>query len=407
MGIRVLSRTAIAGFAVLVLAACQDGLPLAPAGPLARYGPGGGGGGGGGGHETTAGNKLSFPVIWAEGVTKALQGTAGAEPALAGEWWWWWETDATEEGYTACLPDLASATPACADGGVPGGDARKAWLQKDEGNVWQAGTFDASGLAGGVRLDLVDWGDDLEAKDWTTKSMIRIETVLYQNLVAPYPALTEYVMRHVSGWGADEVWGVSTFQELVEYGPGTQATVYTPCARLTMQRLTVDRDDDLLNPALGNLAWSDERHVWEDVPGNGLDLVAENAVFNLAVHEAGDGPGFYNAEVNVKGMIIFGYTLNARRATVDAGDYRLTFSLDALCGAVSLNTFFTELTQVMLPVEEDAAPAAEDGSDTGGGVARIDVGNNLTYMDIRLTGSGGSGGRGGGGGGGGGGGPRH
>ena len=49
-------------------------------------GPGSGGGGGGGGSGgkpggETAGNNLSYPVIWAEGVQKTLPGTPGMEPA--------------------------------------------------------------------------------------------------------------------------------------------------------------------------------------------------------------------------------------------------------------------------------------------------------------------------------------
>ena len=39
---------------------------------------------------STAGNNLSFPVIWAEGVEKTLPGTDGMVPALNGDFWWWW-----------------------------------------------------------------------------------------------------------------------------------------------------------------------------------------------------------------------------------------------------------------------------------------------------------------------------
>lgn len=403
MSIRVLMGVVVAGLALM---GCQGdfldpaGLPDDATALFAR------GGGGGGGHETTAGNNLSFPVIWAEGVTKALQGSPDVDPALGGEWWWWWETDATEEEYTACAPNPMNPD-VCQDGTAPGGEARRAWVQKDAANTWQAGTYAPAGHV--VNVDRVDWGDDLEAKSWTTRSMVRIETVLFQDLTAaPYSPMTEYVMRHVSGWGSDEVWGLSTFQGGVETGTGTQATVFTPCARLTIQRLLTDRDD----PALGlYLDWDAGAGLWRDPEGSELDLVDEAAFLNMAVHEAADGPGYYNAEVNVKGMIIFGYTLNARRAGLDAGDYRVTFSLDGTCGTVSLNTHFTDLTQIVQPEEEAAAilAAEDEGPDTGSGQAVISVADNLTYIDIRLTASGGGGGGGGGGsgGGGGGGGPRH
>lgn len=41
----------------------------------------------------TAGNNLSFPVIWAEGVAKVLPGTPGMTPILLGEWWYQWGTN--------------------------------------------------------------------------------------------------------------------------------------------------------------------------------------------------------------------------------------------------------------------------------------------------------------------------
>jgi len=45
----------------------------------------------GGGTEPTAGNNLSYPVIWAdENFTKTLRGTPGLEPITTGTWWWWW-----------------------------------------------------------------------------------------------------------------------------------------------------------------------------------------------------------------------------------------------------------------------------------------------------------------------------
>ncbi len=43
------------------------------------------------GGETT-GNNLSFPVIWADGVTKVVPGTMGTV-TLAGEWWYVWGVD--------------------------------------------------------------------------------------------------------------------------------------------------------------------------------------------------------------------------------------------------------------------------------------------------------------------------
>ena len=36
----------------------------------------------------TAGNNLSFPVIWSDGIQKVLPGTPGIEPILNGEYWY-------------------------------------------------------------------------------------------------------------------------------------------------------------------------------------------------------------------------------------------------------------------------------------------------------------------------------
>ncbi len=47
--------------------------------------------------------------------------------------------------------------------------------------------------------------------------------------------------------------------------------------------------------------------------------------FNKRVYEEGDGPGYYNAEINVKGRIIYGYTWNVRQLNEGAGDYRHHF----------------------------------------------------------------------------------
>jgi len=361
---------------------------------------------------STGVNSLSFPVIWAEGVAKTLPGTAGMTPTLTGEWWYQWGTNGIDPDVTpaSCLPD-PDDDAYCDDGvtgsvgPLPGADPAdnplplaKAYIQKDDGNVWQAwsGDADLSGEAdpftGQLIVDSIDWGDNLESVDWYTRSQVRTEVVLFQMLTTPQ---LEYQMRHTSGWGIDEVHGLATdLTDVPLLGPGDRATVYTHCARMTIQKLLVDRTDPALDPALGNLVW---------VPGTGwteADTYAGELInlpiFNKPVYEGGDGPGYYSAEINVKGRIIFGYTWNVRQlndAVVNggeaAGDYRITFSLDASCGGTSLNTFFVDgVTGIMVPAEEEvvvtAAEGDDGGSDTGGAVGVLDFANNLTYMDVRI-----------------------
>lgn len=348
------------------------------------------GGGGPPGGEAT-GNNLSYPVLWAEGVTKVLRGTPGMVPELSGAWWYWWGTDA--EGMPlSCAPDPDEMTY-CDDGKVgtydendlPGAGAIRVYLQQDALSTWQAGSADWSALP--VYVHWVDWGDNLESVDWYTKSMVRTEVVLIEDLTTP---MLEYGMRHVSGWGQTEMHGVATYGEppVAEALDGYQATVYSHCARLTLQKLLVPRE----NLVPGDLTW---------VPGEGwvttdplADPLINPPIYNMAVHQGGDGPGYYSAEINVKGKIIYGYTWNVRKLNEGAGDYRVTFSFDELCGTAFLNTYFVEgATQILLPTEEELLAAAEEGEEPGGGAtAVLDFTDNLTYIDVRILQRGGGGG---------------
>jgi len=401
----------------ILFMACADELPTEPAGGSESpvYAPGGGGGGGGGkpGGET-AGNNLSYPVLWAEGVTKTLRGTAGVGPLLAGEWWYQWGTNGTDPDVTpaACAPDPDNDA-FCDDGlpgtygpepGVPAADnplpLAKAYVQKDALNEWQAGSMDVS--AERLNVHWIDWGDNLESVDWYTRSQVRTEVVLFQDLLEP---MLEYQMRHTSGWGIDEVHGLAAdLDGTALLGPGTSATVYSPCARLTIQKLTVERGE----PELDRLVWV-PTVGWTDPGVEPEDVLIRTPIFNKPVYEAGDGPGYYNAEINVKGRIIYGYTWNVRQLNDDgAGDYRITYSFDQACGTVDLNTFFVDgTTQIIVPLEEEVlAAAAEAESEPGGGAvgvlvpAEFDelgnlVGGNLTYIDVRILERGGGGGGGG------------
>ena len=55
----------------------------------------------------TAGNNLSFPVIWAEGVGKVLPGEAGVDPVTNGERLYWWGMTGTDPNIVplSCPPD--------------------------------------------------------------------------------------------------------------------------------------------------------------------------------------------------------------------------------------------------------------------------------------------------------------
>ena len=54
-----------------------------------------------------AGNCLSFPVIWAEEVAKALRTSPGTDLLMDGEWWYTWGSNGSDPNITpaSCPPD--------------------------------------------------------------------------------------------------------------------------------------------------------------------------------------------------------------------------------------------------------------------------------------------------------------
>jgi hypothetical protein len=321
---------------ILVLLATVLVLALVESAPQGQ-----GRGGGGGGEEETAGNNLSFPVIWSEGFAKTLRGTYGAPVFFSGD---------------CSLPD----SPCMIVDGVTH------YYQQAEENEWQAGTLNAIDQGfGPVEINWVDWGDNLEAVDWSINSIVRVETVLYKDLLT---TMVGYQMAHLYGQGPEEMWGTNTFQY-----DSPQATIFSKCARLTIQKLTKLREDPTLTL------------YWDPILGEWIGDV-QDALYKSGVWQAADGPGYYTGEVNVPGKVIYGYNWKVRRLNDGAGDYRISFSLDNLTGSADhcdlpLNTFITANTQIV-PSDEEEVVEAEP---TVGGTAVIDAINGLTYIDVRIT----------------------
>lgn len=274
--------------------------------------------------EETAGNNLSYPVIWSDGVNKVLRGTYGL-PKFEGDF-------ALVEG-------------------VP------AYLQQDMLNEWQAQTQVPAGTP--VDVSWIDWGDNLEARPWSETSIVRVEVVLIQDLLTP---MIGYEMLYVGGEGPDEMWGASaaTYES-------TQATVYSGCARLTIQKIAPPEF-----PAEPVLTWNSTLGQWEG------DVT--QPFFNGGVWDAADGMGAFSAEINVKGKVIYGFNWSVKRIGDGAGTYRLTFSLDPNT-AIPLNTFFDTsqiLGREIVEVEE------ADSGEPVGGVAEIDYENDITWIDVQI-----------------------
>lgn len=314
------------------------------------------------------GNNLSYPVIWADNAQVALRGDPGMTPILEGEWWYVWGPDPIDPNsdILACPPDPEDNT-LCLDGSTPGegyDNLVKAYIQKDPDNIWQAGNIPGSGI---TYVDIIDWGDNLESVDWTTRSQIRTEVVLYKTDVT----MLEYPMKHVSGWGTNEVHGIATtLNDVILEAPGTQATVYSDNARLTIQKLLIDRDEILD----GMLEWQ-SGVGWTEVDPE-TDYI-NPPIFNAAAHEDAG----YSAEVNVKGKVIYGYTWKTRNNNEGPGDYRITFSFDERTNLMTS----LENASILVPLEEEEIVYAESSSEGGGATAVLITEENLTYIDIRLT----------------------
>ena len=301
------------------------------------------------------GNNLSFPVIWGEAESAmSLRGVYGA-PVFAGATW--------------LDPD----------------DLTVWYPQQDPLNEWQAGNVVAGDLTGGSPLDisLIDWGDNLEARPWTLNSVVRCETVLYQLLDEP---MTAFIMKNLYGHGTDEMWG-TTGDTYDSY----EATLFTGCARFTIQKLDAEGAEVTWSPSLK--AWTGE--------------VAE-PVFNGMIGEGGEGPGSYSAEINIPGKVIYGYNWFVRNANQGAGVYRLTFSLDPSCAA---GVAFGPGTEIVNFGEEETKKGGKggkggkgsssdgepsDGSDAGGppvgGRVGLDHSYNITWIDVTIQAKGGKGG---------------
>lgn len=302
----------------------------------------------------TAGNNLSVPVLWSEAGYMVTPPGAMGETSVDGLW------------------------QQCSDG------SGQAAVQKDAGNSWQAD----NALVPGNTVSEIDWGDNLEAKDWRVNQMVRIETALYADLGE---TMTGYQMCHVADQGPDEVWGavlsggsaadsgvgVQAESSLIEY-ESEEALVYTAGARLTIQRVDSDAQP----------TWDATGHRWV---GTGV----ADPIFNGAVHEkTSDGPGNYGAEINVSGKIVFGFIWDT--GDLYNGEYRITFSLDGADSTTGFPGSGTSLQEASVRVPVEEVTNAETSADVAVTSLRegqpaaneaVVVGElELTYIDVGLTG---------------------
>ena len=341
--------------------------------------------GGPGGGEEGAGNNLSFPAVFADGigvtgldatVDNGLRTPPETGDLFAGAYWLGWLDGAVQN---VCDPALPDCPPPSAT------DVQRLYLQNDANNIWQAGTL--VGTPGvPVAVDGVDWGDNLESGSWYENSVIRVETVLYKTVD---PALDSYEMWLLYGANSPgEMQGARTSNSsdpVPVIIPSTEATVYSPCARLTIQKLRADAGE----PVPGDYTWNATTGAWD----GGVYTLENSAIWEgYAATEGSEGT--YSAEVNVGGKLLNGYNWKLRNATLPGGInklgwYRLTFSLDGTgkCGGttpIALNTSLATATIVVSTETAAAVPAPLAEPIGTSAPAVIDPVNNLTYIDVYI-----------------------
>ena len=185
-------------------------------------------------------------------------------------------------------------------------------------STWQA---EWRNNASGAQLEaIVDWGDALLSRSYTTSSIVRIETTLKQDatIAGVTDTMTAYNMKLLSGSQTTEL-------------QGTDGTT-------------------IASPARNVFAINGRLKIEKIATGGGADTV----VFDKAVYEGfgtttegsegSEGSGGsggsggsattstkYGAELNVAGSVVYGYNfrLSSLTGIADkAGQYRITFSLD-------------------------------------------------------------------------------
>lgn len=338
--------TAVVGGVESAMSAQVSAMPRGGAG-------GGGGGGGGGGHDEGYGNNLSLPVIFADGYGVLGAKLAGTEPP-------WLDVASglrpTATDATSPFPFLDPTTAVELNGAV-------IYPQKTA-STWQAEWRDGSKpvVEGGDTSQnvIVDWGDNLRSASITTRSVVRVETTLYQE-VAEDP-MQAFNMTLLGGSGQTESWGTDGTT-----ADSTRRHVFAVNARLRIEKLLAPGGaPDPSVPAL------------EVTVVDGFESSEEggHAIVQPAAGSGSGGGGMgakYGAEVNVSGKLVYGYVWSLRTSTVPeasrAGWWRATFALDP---EVSIGGH---------PVPNNTFLVAVDAADT---TATVDVDANTTSIEFEV-----------------------
>jgi fibronectin type 3 domain-containing protein len=261
--------------------------------------------GGGGGGDSGYGNNLSFPLVLADGygltgapVTGAWPGVGPFSSLPAFDFNTGLRPLSTE--VLSAFPFFDSST-AVAIGGIT-------YYPQATASTWQA---EWRNNAQGEPLDvLVDWGDALLSRTYTTSSIVRIETTLKQDATVPgiSDTMTAYKMVLLSGSGITELRGTdgTTYAS-------AERNVFAINARLTITKIATDGGAD--------------RVVFDKAVYESLGATEEGGGSSGGAPPASG----YAAELNMAGSAVYGYNFRLGSLTGIGdlrGQYRITFSLD-------------------------------------------------------------------------------
>ncbi len=418
----------VVGFGGVASAAPQWCIDMG--GPPCKGGPGGG--------EEEAGNNLSLPANLTDTTNTIPANWSPPADSVRGEHYSFGCNKKEVSGAfsypnTSCVDDLMKPTlyldaEECTvptDAPCYGESVSRIYWQKVVDNDWWA---DEDGIDGPASVAYVDWGDALEARSWTSRSQIRVETQPYSSRIPGFdPTLgtcenasadpeadckVGFQMWHVSGQGTSEHWGVRA-EELVSYNYDSPFQIIkTDNARLNIAKMEPD-SAECPQPGGG-----------ED--GEGEVVVQQLGAPVLSTWTGSDWEGActwrdapYSVELSVGGKYVYGYNWPMK-----------SVNTESVCGAGWLKTgwwrltFYTPGDEVVFDDENapvSAPPAVpaqvrelprtafntaialpDDGESEALYVPVVNSTYNLSYIDLCIVardavGAGGGGGGGGGG----------
>ncbi len=337
--------------------------------PVAEHvGLGAPGTSGGGAVSTQAGNNLSNPALFSEGI-----GITGLADTTADAGLLPWQQAWT--GLRVPAPTNPTLTTA-ADGTYTDTSGAKYYLQGTLGSSWQASWRDARDSSP-VQTD-VTWGSSIvgalasgQGSSWSVSSTVPVE-VSMTGVNAMGGDAVYFPTHALYGSGSGEVFG--TTGEPVS-AAGEHPSVFSEAAYLTIQKLDPD--------------------------GNPLgDPIHTLTTWSRANLGPGDGP--LTAEVDASGRIVYAYNWIAAQDNLTPGVYRLTFAIVTNPSDPALDPPMlgnAQIAGVMVPSSDPAAPGspANCGApvQVGSGIIPLTCGTNsrgsFSSVDITLgSSSGGS-----------------